>query len=175
MRAILFLLIISSFSLLKAQETTIIDGFPKDLDKEKIIFLKHEPINITANPKESKAEKYVYLRQKNHNKVIEESNKKLVVAALQYPYSYALGTESSYFDLAKSGYKYVLISQVYKNDHLKKHPDEDVLIVFEYYMLDLQKNLAYKVFELDEMKVYDSKMMMRKFMKEMKRNYPDID
>lgn len=175
MKVFFILLLTALFTGINAQETTIVDGFPKDLDSEKIIFLKHEPMQITANPKESKEEKYVYMRQKNHNKVIDESNKKLVVAALDYPFSYAFGTQSTYMDLAKSGYKYVLISQVYKNDHLKKHPDEDILIVFEYFILDMEKNLAYKAFEMDEMKVYDSKMMIRRLMKEVKRNYPDLD
>lgn len=172
MRLLVLLFVLPLFSI---GQTTFLNGVPNDLDQNKIIFLKHEPVDVTADPKESKAEKYVHHRQKNHNRVIDESNQELAAAALKYPFEYAIATQSSYESLVPAGYKYVLISQVYKNEYLKKHPEEDELIVFEYFILDVEGNIAYKVFELDEMKVYDSKMLMRKLNKEIKKVFPDAN
>lgn len=146
-------------------QTVYLKGAPENLESNKLIILKHEPVKITVDPKNSKEDKYIFHRQSNHNKVIKESNKKLTVEAMKYPYQYALATQSTYKSLAKAGYKYALISEVYKNNYLKKHPDEDVLIVFEYFIYDLNADLAYKVFELDEMKVYDSKLLIKKLRK----------
>ncbi len=166
---LLFLLFILPIALVA--QVQVLSGIPTDLDKEKIVFLQHEPIKITADPKESKAQKYVYHRQKTHNKVIEESNQELLVAAMSYPYKYALASYSSYKNLYSAGYKYALVSNVYSNDYLKKHPEKDELIVFEYFILDMKNDVAYKVFEMDEMKVYDSKMLMRKLNREIKKVY----
>lgn len=165
-------LLLASFfffpALLFAQEPTYKKGIPSDLDKEKIIFLEHEAIPISANKKDGKAEKYLFLRQTNHNKVISESNLKLHGAALSYPYEYAITTPSTYPSLLKAGYKYVLRSNVYSYDHLKTQPNEDELIVFEYFIHDVENNIAYKVFQMDEMKVYDSKLMIRKLNRALK-------
>lgn len=153
------------------QEPIFKDELPKDLDTEKIIFLKHEEIKI--KPLESgAASRYLHLRQSNHNKVIEESNEKLNVAALQYPFKYAISSLSSYEPLLKAGYKYVLQSRVYNYEHLQDQPKEDELIVFEYFIFDTHKNIAYKVFEMDEMKVYDSKLMIKRLNKALKKQYP---
>jgi len=149
------------------------DGLPIDLNHEKIILLKHEKIEIQADKKGSKQEKYLYLRQSNHNSVIQESNDKLVVAAMTYPFEYAISSLSKYESILKAGYKYVLISNVYKNEHLLNQPNEGELIVFEYFILDVNDNVAFKVFELDEMKVYDSKMIMRRLNKALKKQYPE--
>lgn len=168
MRFILILLLLPLLSI----GQTFVNGVPKDLDQHKLIILKHMSIKVSANPKESKAQKYVYHRQKTHNKVIDESNQELAAAALAYPFEYALATQSSYKTLVPAGYKYVLISQVYKNEYLENHPEESELIVFEYFILDVESNIAYKIFELDEMKVYDSKMLIRKLNKEIKKQFP---
>lgn len=170
MKFVLALFLLPLFSI---GQTTILNGVPKDLDQHKIIFLKHEHFKVTADPKESRAQKYVYHRQKTHNKVIDESNQELAAAALAYPFQYALASQSSYQNLIAAGYKYVLISQVYKNEHLKTHPEEDELIVFEYFILDVRANIAYKVFEMDEMKVYDSKMLIRRLNKQVKKDFPE--
>jgi len=169
-RIILFLL---AFPLTLFSQTVIKEGVPKDLDQEKIIFLKHEEIEITADKKGKKADKYLYLRQSNHNNVIKEANDKLKVAALEYPFKYALSTKSKYESLLGAGYKYVFTSNVYSNDHLMGQPAEDELIVFEYFILDVKEDVAFKVFEMDEMKVYDSKLMMRKLNKEVRKAYPE--
>jgi hypothetical protein len=152
-------------------QTTFLNGVPKDLDESKIIFLKHESIKVTADPMENKAEKYIYHRQTTHNKVIEEANQELMTAAIEFPYEYAFATQSSYKNLVPAGYKYVLISQVYKNEYLKSHPKKNELIVFEYFILDVTSDIAYKVFEMDEMKVYDSKMLIRKLLKAVKKEF----
>jgi len=153
-----------------AQEPTYKKGVPNDLSTEKIIFLEHEPVKVTANKKDGKAAKYLYLRQTNHNNVVEESNKKLSGAALSYPYEYAITTPSTYPSLIKAGYKYVLRSNVYNYTHLKSQPEEDELIVFEYFIHDVKNNIAYKVFQMDEMKVYDTKMMIKRLNKAVKKH-----
>ena len=152
-------------------QTVHLTGCPENLNKEKIIILKHEPIKITANPNDSKAQKYVFERQMTHNRVIKEANRELTVAAMKYPFNYGLATQSTYLNLAKAGYKFVLISQVYKNEYLNTHPGDQELIVFEYFIYDLEYDIAYKVFELDENKVYDSKLLIRKLNKELKKIY----
>lgn len=152
-------------------QVQILNGLPTDLDKEKIIFLQHEPMKITVDPKNSRADKYVHHRQKNHNRVIDEANQELLTAAMSYPFKYALASYTTYEKLKDAGYKYVLYSNVYKNDYLKKHPEADALIVFEYFILDMENDLGYKVFEMDEMKVYDSKMLMKRLNKALKDLY----
>lgn len=167
MKYFVFFLFLLPLTLL-AQEPTFKKGIPDDLDKEKIIFLQHEAIKVTADKKGSKADKYLYERQTNHNNVIEESNLKLTGAALEYPYEYAITTPSTYMSLAKAGYKYVLQSAVYKYDYLKGQPKDNELIVYDYFIYDMQNNIAYEVFRLDEMKVYDFKLVMKKLLRAIK-------
>ena len=169
----LFLFLLSIPILVFAQKPILKEGVPDDLDKEKIIILKHEPIEISVDKKADKESKYIYLRQVNHNRVIEESNNKLKTAALEYPFGYAISSRSHFEPLLKAGYKYVLQSRVYKYDHLKKQPNEGELILFEYYIFDTQNNVAFKVFELDEMKVYDSKLLMKRLIKAVKKKFPE--
>lgn len=157
-----FLILVPSF--LFAQEGSVIikEGVPKDLEASKLILLKHEKIQVTANKKDGKEAKYLYLRQSNHNQVVEEANAKLLGAAMEYPYGYALATRSSYEPLLKAGYKYVLDSQAYEYENLYSQPNEGELIIYEYFIRDIENNIAYKVFELDEMKIYDSKLLIKK-------------
>ncbi len=164
MKKLFFLFLFLPITVL-AQEPTFKKGIPDDLDKEKIIFLEHEPIKVTAREKSKKAEKYLYERQTNHNKVLNESNQILNGAALAYPFEYAITTPSTYLALAKAGYKYVLQSSVYNYDHLTGQPTEDELTVFGYYIFDMENNIAYEVFHLDEMKVYDFKLIIKKLNK----------
>lgn len=172
MKALILGLILFPF-FLSAQDYIIKEGVPEDLKEYKIIFFKHEPIKVTANPDGNSQEKFIHLRQTNHNNVIEEANTKLVVAAQEYPFGYAISTKSAYEPLLKAGYKYILTSKAYEYTHVSKQPDEDILIVFEYFIQDLTSNVAYKVFELDEMKVYDSKLMIRRLNKAIKKGYPE--
>ena len=159
--------------LLFAQSTRIVKGLPSDLDQEKIIFFKHDKVEITANEDGGEQDEYVHLRQTNHNKVIEEANEELTVAAMEYPFDYAISTKSKHEPLLAAGYRYILDSRVYANKHLSDQPKEDELIVFEYFIVDTQNDIAYKVFELDEMKVYDSKMLIRRLNRALKKEYRD--
>lgn len=154
---------------LSAQEFTLAEGLPNDLKTEKVIFLAHQAIEVTFNPEKGKAEEYLHLRQINHNEVIEEANNELEKFAQRYPFEYAISNQSDYKELVLKGHKYVLESEVYDYDHLYRHPEEDELIVFEYFLIDLYNGKAYKVFELDEMKVYDAKLLIRKFSRVLKR------
>jgi len=164
----LFLLYLFLPLSLLAQDTTFKKGIPADLDKEKIIFLAHEPIKVTARKKSGKAEKYLYERQTNHNEVIDESNEKLKGAAMAYPFEYAITTPSTYLYVAKAGYKYVLQSSVYTYDNLKGQPVDNELIIYEYFIYDMRNNIAYEVFRIDEMKVYDFKLIIKKLNKAIK-------
>lgn len=155
-------------SLLQAQDHTFKSGIPNDLETEKIIFLEHEKVNVTANAKESKAAKYLYKRQMAHNVAIKEANIKLRGAALSYPHEYAIASPSTYKSLIPAGYKYVLQSGLYTYDNLKSQPNEDELIVYEYFIHDVENDIAYKVFELDEMKIYDFKLVIKKLKKAIK-------
>lgn len=167
---LVFLLLFPLISI--AQESPMLkEGLPNDLDKEKIIFIEHEEIPVTVNKKESRAAKYLHLRQTNHNRVIIESNKKLRTAAFAYKNEYAFATPSTYQNLVSAGYKYFLWSSVYDYEHLQNQPVEDELIVFEYFIYDVENNTAYKVFEMDEMKVYDSKLMIKRLNKALRKKY----
>jgi hypothetical protein len=173
MRKLLFVLLLIPFSIFCQESETIIkEGVPTDLDQAKIIFLKHERIDVLSEVN-NRQEKYIRLRQRNHNNVIEEANTELVAAAMEYPFQYAFATPSTYLDLAKAGYKYVLISSAYQYDNISKQPEEGELIVFEYFILDMQQNVAFKVFELDEMQVYHSKKMLRLLNKRLEDAYPE--
>ncbi|MEX2380610.1 MAG: hypothetical protein WD530_07685 [Vicingaceae bacterium] len=155
--------------LLYAQDFILEEGLPDDLHQEKVIFLKHQAIEVTFDPEKGSAEEYLHLRQINHNEVIEEANEELEKFAKRYPFKYTISNQSDYKELVLKGYKYVLESEVYDYDHLYRHPEEDELIVFEYFLIDLYNAKAYKVFELDEMKVYDAKLLIRRFSRKLKR------
>jgi hypothetical protein len=155
--------------LLSAQDFILEEGLPDDLNQEKVIFLKHQAIEVTFDPEKGSAEEYLHLRQINHNEVIEEANNELEEFAKRYPFEYTVSNQSDYKELVLKGYKYVLQSEVYDYDYLYRHPEEDELIVFEYFLIDLYNGKAYKVFELDEMKVYDAKLLIRRFSRKLKR------
>lgn len=156
-----------------AQDYIIKEGVPHDLNESKIIFLSHEKIKVTAVKDSSSQQAYLHLRQTNHNDVIKEANDKLEVAALDYPFAYAISTKSSFEPLVKAGYKYLLVSRAYSYENLLVQPNEGELIIYEYFIRDLTANLVYKVFELDEMKVYDSKLMIRKLNRKVKKVFPE--
>lgn len=156
-----------------AQDYSIKEGVPHDLNESKIIFLSHEKIEVTAVKDSSSQQAYLHLRQTNHNDVIKEANDKLKIAALDYPFAYAISTKSSFEPLIKVGYKYLLDSRAYSYENLLVQPNEGELIIYEYFIIDLTANLAYKVFELDEMKVYDSKLMIRKLNRKVKKVFPE--
>ena len=168
MKQLLFVLLIFPLFLI-AQEPTFKKGIPDDLDEEKIILLEHEPIELSIFERKTKSSKYILRRQRNHNKIIEQSNLKLKGAALEYPFEYAITTPSTYLSLAKAGYKYVLQSSVYTYKHLKQQPSE--LTVFEYYIYDMRNNIAYEVFQIDEMEVYDFKLVIKKVNKAIKQDH----
>ncbi len=151
--------------LLISAQVEIIKGIPEDIETSKIIFLEHEKIEIGTDEENEAAKEYVLLRQKTHNEVIIEYNKQLEFAAKQYPYDYTISTPSEYLSLKDKGYKYVLDSELFKYKHLKNQPEEDALIVFEYYLRDLSSDKLYSIFELDEMKVYDPKLIVKKLNK----------
>lgn len=151
-----------------AQEIQVMDGIPEDIANQKIIFFKYEPVTIESTEKNNKQEKYIQLRRENHNRVIKEFNKELTIATMQYPFQYAITTKSRYKPLINAGYKYILDCNVYDNKHLEGQPNEGELIVFEYYIIDVENGLAYKVFQLDEMKVYDAKLIIKKLIKALK-------
>jgi hypothetical protein len=168
---LLFTFLLPTFTY--AQDFIIKEGAPYDLNESKIIFLNHENIEITAYKDSSKQQAYLHLRQINHNKVIKEANDKLKVAALDYPFAYVISKKSSFEPLVKAGYKYMLDSRAYNYDNLAVQPNEDELIVYEFFIRDLTTNLAYKVFELDEMKVYDSKLIIKRLNKKVKKVFPE--
>jgi hypothetical protein len=170
---ILSVLLFSIPMLLMAQSTRVVKGLPSDLDSEKIIFFKHEKVDVTADRNGDDQDEYVHLRQTNHNKVIKEANEELTVAAMDYPFDYAISTKSKHEPLLAAGYRYILDSRVYANKHLTDQPGEDELIVFEYFIVDTQNDVAYKAFELDEMKVYDSKMLIRRLNRALMKEYRD--
>ena len=156
-----------------AQDYIIKEGVPDDLDQSKIILLNHQKIEVTAKEDSSKQQDYLYLRQTNHNEIIKEANSKLKIAALDYPFSYIISTKSAFEPLVKAGYKYLLDSRAYSYENLESQPNEDELIIFDYYIRDLTTNVAYRVFHLDEMKVYDSKLIIKKLNKEVKKTFPE--
>ena len=168
-RLLYLLLVLPTIVFSQEEETTIKEGAPGDLKDQKIIIFKHEKIEVTANKKDGKEAKYLYLRQTNHNKVVDEANMKLQGAAMEYPYEYALSTKSAYEALLKAGYKYILDSRAYNYENLSTQPNEGELIVYEYFLRDMENRIAYKVFELDEMKIYDSKLMIKKLNKAIKK------
>lgn len=163
---LLFLFALPLFSFGQVPEFR--DGIPDDLKNEKLIILEHEPVKVTGERRGSPASRYLYERQKNHNKVLEESNQKLKGTAMAYPYEYAITSPSTYMSLAKAGYKYVLKSSVYNYEQFTKQPEDNALIVYEYFIYDMQNNIAYRAFKLDEMKVYDFKLIIKKLNKAIK-------
>ncbi len=156
-----------------AQEKIINEGVPADLDKETLIILKHEAIEVGTEEESESTRKYVIRRQENHNRVLLEFNAELEEAAEKlYPFQYILAFPSEIDSLMKNGHKYVLYSNAYVYDYLKGQPVEGELIVFGYYIKNQTGNEVFQTFELDEMKIYDAKMIMRKLRRDLKDQFP---
>lgn len=140
-------------------------GLPDDLDKNKIIFLNYEPINISDGKPKGEEEKYIYTRKKQHNKAVEQANEYLKTAAIDYPFNYAIAGHSTYENLVSAGYKYVLECNSFDNERLMTSPESGVLLIYDFYIKDLTTGDVYVLFDLDEMKVYDYRLIMKKLNK----------
>ena len=167
-KAILISILLTPF-LVNAQ-VEIINGVPEDITDSKIIFLRHEKIEIGTDEENEAAKEYIILSQNTHNEATEEYNKNLDIASKQYPYSHTISSPSAYLSLKDQGYKYVLDSELFKYEHLRSQPEEDALIVFEYYLRDLTSEKLYAVFEIDEMMVYDAKLVIKKLNKALEKS-----
>mgnify|MGYP003660494319 CR=1 FL=1 len=111
-------------------------GIPEDLAQEKIIFLNYEPINISDERPRSKEDRYIRDRKEQHNMAAEQA-----------------------------GYKYVLECNCFNNERLTKSPESGVLLIYDFYIKDLTTGDIYLLFDLDEMKVYDYRLIMKKLNK----------
>lgn len=140
-------------------------GLPDDLNDQKIIFLNYEPISISDENAKGDVEKYILTRKKQHNKATEQANDYLKVAAINYPFKYALASHSSYENLVSAGYKYVLECNSFDNERLMTSPESGVLLIYDFYIKDLTTGDIYILFHLDEMKVYDYRLIMKKLIK----------
>lgn len=159
--------------LVSSQETELIDSLPADLNRETLIILKHEKIDLGTMEEDERSKKYVIHRQENHNRVTEEFNRELELAADKYyQLNYQLAFPSDLALLDKQAFKYVLYSHVYDYEYLKSQPNEGELLIYHYVIKDRNSNKVYSVFEIDEMKVYDAKLIMRKLAKEVKKSNP---
>lgn len=160
--------------LLLGQEAKVIEGLPSDLNTEKLIFLQHEPMKVGTEEENQKTKEYVIQRQENHNRVAKEFNTELAIALNEsYPFDYEIAFPSTYDSLLTAGAKYVLFSNNYTYDYLRNQPAEDELLVFGFFIKDQGSTTIYTLFELDEMKVYDAKMIVKKLMKQVKNQYPE--
>lgn len=172
--SLILLLFLSNWAF--AQEPKIIEGLPSDLDQVQLILLKHEAIEVGSEEEEEASREYVMRRQENHNRVLKEFNRELEEAAKEfYPFDYLLAFPSEVDSLLGSTAKYVLYSNVYQYNFLKDQPEEGELLVFGYYLKDKETEVVYQLFELDEMKVYDAKLIMKKLAKDIKKNFPNKD
>lgn len=138
-------------------------GLPADLNKSKIIFLSYNPVSFDKSSAITKEEKYIALRKENHNSATKQANEYLKMAALNYPFRYALGNADRYLPLVNAGYKYVLECNCFHNDRLNYQPESDVLLEYDFYIRNLTNDDVYFLFKLDEMKIYDYRLIMRKF------------
>ena len=132
---------------------------------EKIIFIKYEPINISDEEAVSEEDIHILTRKKQHNLATEQANEYLQTAAIDYPFDYALAAHSSYESLIPAGYKYVLECNSFDNERLMKSPESGILLIYDFHIKDLTTGDIYLLFELDEMKVYDYRLIMKKLLK----------
>lgn len=146
-------------------------GLPDDLDEHKLILLNYEPINISDNKPEGEEEKYIRMRKKLHKRAVVQANEYLRTSAIEYPFKYAIAGHSSYEKLVGAGYKYVLESNCFDNERLMKSPESGVLLIYDFYIKDLTTGDIYILFHLDEMKVYDYRLIMKKLNKLVKKKY----
>jgi hypothetical protein len=161
------------FSLsINAQDMISKEGIPDQLKSEKLIFLKHESIAVGTEEEDENSKKYVILRQENHNKVLKEFNAELEAAVSHYPFESILAFPSELKSMASEN-RYVLYSSVYEYEFLKSQPKEGELIVFSYFIKDNETGKMYPLFEMDEMKIYDAKMMMKRLKRKLKEKFPE--
>ena len=93
------------------QQEVKIKGLPKDLNKEKIIFLEYEQIPIEQNTPRKFAKMYKF-----RNEAAIEANRQLHEAVKNYPFEYVISKRSEYKELIDKGYRYVL-----ENDMMEKY------------------------------------------------------
>ncbi len=147
------------------------EGLPDDLNEQKLILLNYEPININEKKPEGEEEKYIRRRKKLHNRAVEQANEYLRTSAIEYPFKYAIAGHSSYEKLVGAGYKYVLESNCFDNERLMKSPESGILLIYDFYIKDLTTGDIYILFHLDEMKVYDYRLIMKKLNKLVKKKF----
>jgi hypothetical protein len=168
-RPIILLIVLLAPLLLSAQREY--QGLPDDLDEHKLILLNYEPINISEEKPEGEEQKYIQTRKKLHNKAVDQANEYLRTSAIEYPFKYAIAGHSSYEKLVGAGYKYVLESNCFDNERLMKSPESGILLVYDFYIKDLTTGDIYILFHLDEMKVYDYRLIMKKLNKLVKKKF----
>ncbi len=147
------------------------NGLPDDLREQKIIFLNYEPINIPEERPKGEVEKYIFTRKKQHNRAAEQANNYLRTSAIEYPFKYAIAGHDSYTKLVGAGYKYVLESNSFDNERLMESPESGILLIYDFYIKDLTTGDIYLLFKLDEMKVYDYRLIIKKLNKLVKKKF----
>ncbi len=140
---------------------------PKDLDREKVIFLQYEEIPIDESfPKMAKG---YYSRLNN---IVRKTNPKLVQYAKDYPFEYTISTRAEYDNLIKDGYKYVLDSEygeIINNGNYK--PNQDVEVLIGVYIKNLVTGEIYTLFKIKDHDSFDHKHIMTKLIKRVKKEY----
>lgn len=166
MRVLFLLAIINLSGIANAQD---VKGFPEDLNKEKIIFLKYEQIKISD--RFGKLVKKMYTR---HNKAVVESNEMLEKEAKKYPFDYVISTRAEYKDLIEQGYKYVLecdMMEYYNNGKGAVASDVRTKFYSDLYIKDLQTGDKYTLFEISDTYLIRYDKLMQKFNQKVKKNF----
>ena len=182
----LFLLLVNTNLFAQFSETPgkSFKQLPPDLNKETLIFLKHDSVDV-PNKKPKSMNAFEYNRLRNHNNVIPVSNKQLKEAAKEYPFKYIIASISEVDSLSKANYKYVYYSPAFEKVKTGqrmgtkssvsfspgKQTTKTTYVIQNIVLVNLENNDLYYVGEYSETFVYYYKGLIKDFVKKVKKQY----
>ncbi len=144
------------------------NGLPDDLNKEKIIFLKFDSIQVTDDLRNGQQRDF-----NKRNKFATKSNAILIEEAKKYPFACILATRSEVKVLAKQGYRYVLENDMMNgfNSGNDMYISSSTKYIAPFYILDLSNGDKYTLFTISQSYAYRYDYNMGKFLKKVSKKY----
>jgi hypothetical protein len=160
-----------AYSFCHAQKTKKYEGVPDDLDKSKIVFVRHDSATIQPNAK-GWAEKSSNKFKTYYNKIIPKSNKQLEDKAKNYPFEYIIADRGDLPKLKEQGYKYVLYCDCfdsYREGMPKAH--YKMSVYYPVYLMDMNTQEIYVHDDMSEVFTMSYDKIIDYFIKKVKKKY----
>ncbi|NNC84458.1 MAG: hypothetical protein HKN75_00150 [Bacteroidia bacterium] len=140
--------------------------YPTELGDEPLIILEYQMMEPQDDFTKSQLKDCKFRNEK-----AKMANEQLQVAAKEYPFEYIIAKRSALDSLKEKGYRLVL-----ENDMMKKQDNPEKYLkgnnandVGDMYILNMENGDKYFLFQISQSYVFFSKGVMKKFIKQVKR------